>query len=159
MIYSITCKRCKTVFESAGPAAKYCPECKQLRKQEQNQSYRTQQKKAKRIEIISGLDDKLEDLHAAGKTYAEAQREETIEKYARITIKEPPEVPAESEANMSMDPATRKALIRAQAKLEVLVEFFRAKGSDTIEFPGRVISEVVAALSEAVEEPEDEHID
>lgn len=182
------CHACGATFEAEGRYAKFCPECRKLQSKRKKHDYyvrqramaqgkteeeiRAEDEKAERLKANTGsLDSRLRECHAAGKSYAEAQRAETIEAFARVAPLEPSEPreaiepqevsepPVESEANMSMDPATRKALIRAQAKLEVLVEFFRADGSDTIEFPGRVISEVVAALSEAVEEPEDERDD
>ena len=184
---TVICQGCGVEFQTMGRYAKFCPDCRKMQSRRKKHDYyvrqramaqgkteeeiRAEDEKAERLKANAGsLDSKLRECHDNGQSYAEAQRAETIEAFARVTAPEPsepreaiesqevpgaPEVPAGNEANMSMDPATKKALIRAQAKLEVLVEFFRAEGSDTIEFPGRVISEVVAALSEAVEEPEE----
>lgn len=83
-----TCIKCGAQFESKGPA-KYCLACRM-------KGYANYKHKPKTVSEISlesqdlkdGLDKKLDDLHAAGTTYAEDQKAKTLAGIPKIEVPE-----------------------------------------------------------------------
>ena len=83
-----TCIKCGAQFESKGPA-KYCLACRM-------KGYANYKHKPKTVSEISlettdlkdDLDKKLDDLHAAGTTYAAAQKAETLANIPKIEVPE-----------------------------------------------------------------------
>lgn len=83
-----TCIKCGAQFESKGPA-KYCLACRM-------KGYANYKHKPKTVSEISlnntdlkdDLDKKLDDLHAAGTTYAAAQKAETLAGIPKIEVPE-----------------------------------------------------------------------
>ena len=118
------------------------------------------QKKAEEAKNKVTLEDKLKDLKASGKTYAEAQRAETIERWARVEIPAGMEAssPFEESAKPAEDrPATEPERRRNMSKhiMSSSVREFLAelKGALTvIASNDDVFGQTIAAYAERVEE-------
>ena len=100
------------------------------------------------------LDKKLDELKASGKTYAEAQRAETIERWARIEVPSPFEKPVEpAEDRPATEPERRRNVskhIMSSSVREFLAEL---KGALTvIASNDDVFGQAIAAYAERVEE-------
>lgn len=89
-----TCPVCGKEFETSRGARKFCSDdCfKQSRKEyDRLQKRKTYEKKLEvqsAAPVSSSVDKRLRSCHAAGQTYAQAQRAETIEKFARVEVPE-----------------------------------------------------------------------
>lgn len=162
-----TCPVCGKEFETSRGARKFCSdECfKQYRKEyDRLQKRKTYEKK---LEVQSppqggsSVDKRLRSCHAAGQTYAQAQRAETIEKFARVEVPEAfqvitaetPEQPA-GRREMFFSKEEREALIRIEAQVETLKAFFEVEGASTgQDYPtvilGRILEQVKGLMSEA----------
>lgn len=114
------------------------------------------------VERATKLDRKLEELHAAGQTYAEAQRAETIEKFARVEVPEAfqvltaetPEKPAK-EKIMFLSREEREVLIRIQVQVETLQEYFKFEREATgMDYPGVVLGKVLEQVTQLLGEGE-----
>lgn len=120
----------------------------------------SKQKKAEEAKNKVTLEDKLKGLRASGKTYAEAQRAETIERWARVEIPAGMEVPSpfEKPAKPAEDrPATEPERRRNMSKhiMSSSVREFLAelKGALTvIASNDDVFGQAIAAYAERVEE-------
>lgn len=102
------------------------------------------------------LDKKLDELKASGKTYAEAQRAETIERWARVEIPARMEAPnpfEEAEDRPATEPERRSRMskhIMSSSVREFLAEL---KGALTvIASNDDVFGQTIAAYAEKVEE-------
>lgn len=107
-----TCLICGKAFEGS-TSQKYCSkECKAAgikRQKHEHYLYTKALASGRTVEEVKAadegreipkrsLDKKLDELKASGKTYAEAQRAETIERWARVEIPAGMEVPTIIEA-------------------------------------------------------------
>ena len=83
------CPVCGKEFET-NRSRKFCSdECFKLSRRDYNRQYDLKRKQAKApTSERAGVDERLKSCHAAGQTYAEAQRAETIEKFARVEVPE-----------------------------------------------------------------------
>lgn len=162
----VVCLNCGQPFETTAARAVYCsPECRKAAMK----STKPKRRKTEQAEPKKSLDEKLKELEANGTTYSQAQQAETIERFARVEVPDVHMAPLESFARVDIPEAyiqkaevpeilpveieratmnieTRIALIKAQAKLEVLLELFKTE--DGIDMPGKVIGEVIVLLSE-----------
>ena len=98
----IKCERCGVVFPALRQKRRkprFCPDCRAIRKREwarahyeEEKSRRNIQKQeaesAKPVNRYKNLDEHIRALKASGDTYAEDQRRQTVEKYARLNIEE-----------------------------------------------------------------------
>lgn len=120
----------------------------------------SKQKKAEEAKNKVTLEDKLKDLRASGKTYAEAQRAETIERWARVEIPAGMEVPnpfeepaTPAEDRPATEPERRNRMskhIMSSSVREFLAEL---KGALTvIASNDDVFGQTIAAYAERVEE-------
>ena len=89
----VVCARCKKRFIAKTPNAKYCEPCRPFARAEINKNRPElesveylRERGEKIMRKYKGLDDKVKKLKAEGKTYAEAQKQDTINKYAHIEI-------------------------------------------------------------------------
>lgn len=152
---TLVCPVCGKTFDTTASRKVYCSAaCVKLARLQREQPPKPEPEEVKEIfgDPLQGLDEKLAALHAAGTTYSQAQQADTIRQFARVEVPdafriETPEQPVMIVKEQSMTNEMKLELIKAQAKLEVLVEYFRGDG---IEFPGKVIGEVVAQLSELI---------
>lgn len=121
----------------------------------------SKQKKAEETKNKVTLEGKLKGLRASGKTYAEAQRAETIEKFARVEV---PEAFKELTAETPEQPARRRkvflskeerdALVRIEAQVETLQAFFKAENSDYLDYPGVVLGRILEQVKGLLEADE-----
>lgn len=120
----------------------------------------SKQKKAEEAKNKVTLEDKLKGLRASGKTYAEAQRAETIERWARVEIPAGMEVPnpfeelaKPAEDRPATEPERRRNMskhIMSSSVREFLAEL---KGALTvIASNDDVFGQTIAAYAERVEE-------
>lgn len=161
------CPVCGKEFEPNKGSRKYCSdECfRQYRREyDKQQKRKTYEKKLESQSPPPGgssVDKRLRSCHAAGKTYAQAQRAETIEKFARVEVPEAfqvitaetPEQPAGRKV-MFFSKEEREALIRIEAQVETLKAFFEVEGASTgQDYPtvilGRILEQVKGLMSEA----------
>ena len=162
------CQLCGREFEDYSPRAKYCPECRTTAYRKKHKEYLTGYTPApKEPEAPKRtLDDKLEELRANGQSYADAQRAETIEVFARVTPSEPsepreaiepqekPAAPAERSRKMYLSAKEREALVKVQVEAEILMEYFKAPESDVMEFPGIILGKIAEQVGELLKEEE-----
>ena len=170
-----TCLICGKEFEGS-TSQKYCSaECKAAgikRQKHEHYLYTKALASGRTVEEVKAadegrevpkrsLDKKLDELKASGKTYAQAQRAETIEKFARVEVPEAfqvitaetPEQPA-GRGVMFFSKEEREALIRIEAQVETLKAFFEVAGASTgQDYPtvilGRILEQVKGLMSEA----------
>lgn len=157
-----TCPICGKEFE-ANTSRKFCSdECFRIGRRDYNRQYDLKRKQAKvPTSERAGVDERLRSCHAAGQTYAQAQRAETIEKFARVEVPEAfqvitaetPEQPAGRKV-MFFSKEEREALIRIEAQVETLKAFFEVEGASTgQDYPmvilGRILEQVKGLMSEA----------
>lgn len=170
-----TCLICGKEFEGS-TSQKYCSkECKAAgikRQKHEHYLYTKALASGRTVEEVKAadegreipkrsLDKKLDELKACGKTYAEAQRAETIENFARVEVPEAfmtqtvetPEQPA-GRKEMFFSKEEREALIRIEAQVETLKAFFEVEGASTGQnYPtvilGRILEQVKGLMSEA----------
>lgn len=119
----------------------------------------SKQKKAEEAKNKVTLEDKLKGLRASGKTYAEAQRAETIERWARVEIPagmevpDPFEEPGKPADRPATEPERRNRMskhIMSSSVREFLAEL---KGALTvIASNDDVFGQTIAAYAERVEE-------
>lgn len=159
-----TCPVCGKEFESERGPRKFCSdECfRKARREYDRQIKRKRAEAIKSVPVTSertGVDEKLRSCHAAGQTYAQAQRAETIERFARVEVPEAfqvitaetPEQPAGRKV-MFFSKEEREALIRIEAQVEVLQDYFKTV-DDGMDYPGivlgRILEQVKGLMSEA----------
>ena len=83
-----TCIKCGAQFESKGPA-KYCLACRMKGYANYKHKPKTvSEAPANTLDLKDDLDKKLDDLHAAGTTYAAAQKAETLANIPKIEVPE-----------------------------------------------------------------------
>ena len=89
----VVCQRCGAefaVWQNVAWKAKHCPDCREAankeRAREQNKKRRAKRAAEGKPMKYSNLDEHIRALHAAGTTYAEEQKRDTVEKYARINL-------------------------------------------------------------------------
>lgn len=155
-----TCPVCGKEFETSRGARKFCSdECfRQYRREyDKLQKRKTYEKKLEvqsAAPVSSSVDKRLRSCHAAGQTYAQAQRAETIEKFARVEVPEAFQVIATETGRkvMFFSKEEREALIRIEAQVEVLQEYFKTV-DDGIDYPGivlgRILEQVKGLMGEA----------
>lgn len=87
------CARCKKKFIAKTPNAKYCEPCRPFARSDYNknrpelESVEFLKERGEKIMAkYKGLDDKVKKLKQEGISYAEAQKKDTIAKYARIEM-------------------------------------------------------------------------
>lgn len=159
------CPVCGKEFEPNRGSRKYCSdECfRQYRREyDRLQKRKTYEKKLvtqSPAPVSSSVDKRLRSCHAAGQTYAQAQRAETIEKFARVEVPEAfmtqtvetPEQPAGRKV-MFFSKEEREALIRIEAQVEVLQDYFKTV-DDGMDYPGivlgRILEQVKGLMGEA----------
>lgn len=137
-----------------------CDKCKKKREGCQARCFEVKAADEGREIPKRSLDKKLDELKASGKTYAEAQRAETIERWARVEIPAGMEVPSpfEEPAKPAEDrPATEPERRRNVSKhiMSSSVREFLAelKGALTvIASNDDVFGQAIAAYAERVEE-------
>lgn len=159
------CLVCGKEFESGRGAKKFCSdECFRKHRREYNRLYeenRRQERALKEAPVTSehtGVDEKLRACHEAGQTYAEAQKAETIEKFARVEVPEAfmmqtvetPERPARRK-KMYLSSEEREALIRIEAQAETLQAFFRSIDGDKLDYPGVVLGRILEQIKTLLE--------
>ena len=161
------CPVCGKEFEPNRGSRKYCSdECfRQYRREyDRLQKRKTYEKKLvtqSPAPVSSSVDKRLRSCHVAGQTYAQAQRAETIEKFARVEVPEAfmtqtvetPEQPAGRKV-MFFSKEEREALIRIEAQVETLKAFFEVEGASTgQDYPtvilGRILEQVKGLMGEA----------
>lgn len=106
------------------------------------------------------LDKKLDELKASGKTYAEAQRAETIERWARIEVPAGMEVPSPfeepakpAEDRPATEPERRRNMSKHIMSSSVREFLSELKGALTvIASNDDVFGQTIAAYAERVEE-------
>lgn len=169
-----TCLICGKEFEGS-TSQKYCSkECKAAgikRQKHEHYLYTKALASGRTVEEVKAadegreipkrsLDKKLDELKASGKTYAEAQRAETIERWARIEIPAGIEVPSPfeepakpAEDRPATEPERRNRMskhIMSSSVREFLAEL---KGALTvIASNDDVFGQTIAAYAERVEE-------
>lgn len=152
------CQLCGREFEDYSPRAKYCPECRTTAYRKKHKEYLTGYTPAPKEPEApkKTLDDKLEELRANGQSYADAQRAETIEAFARVTPSEPsePAAPAERSRKMYLSAKEREALVKVQVEAEILMEYFKAPESDVMDFPCIVLGRIAEQVGELLKEDE-----
>lgn len=158
-----TCLICGKEFEGS-TSQKYCSrECKAIGIKRQKHEHYLHTKalaSGRTVEEVKAadegrkipkrsLDKKLDELKASGKTYAEAQRAETIERWARIEVPSP----FEAEDRPATEPERRNKMskhIMSSSVREFLAEL---KGALTvIASNDDVFGQTIAAYAERVEE-------
>lgn len=161
------CPVCGKEFKAERGQRKFCSdECfRKARREYDRQIKRKRAEAQKGVPVTSehtGVDEKLRSCHAAGQTYAQAQRAETIEKFARVEVPEAfmtqtaetPEKPAK-EKIMFLSREEREALIRIQVQVETLQEFFKCEGLETgMDYPSTVLGRVLAQVTQLLGEGE-----
>ena len=94
------CERCGALFPVLRKVAhrtRFCPDCRVIRKKEWMKDYGETRKSlrkiqkqeaeaAKPVKKYKNLDEHIRALKTSGESYAEDQRRQTIEKYARLNI-------------------------------------------------------------------------
>lgn len=170
---TVICQGCGVEFQTMGRYAKFCPDCRKMQSRRKKHDYyvrqramaqgkteeeiRAEDEKVERLKANAGsLDSKLRECHANGQSYAEAQRAETIEAFARVTAPEPsePEAPAERSRKMYLSAKEREALVKVQTEAEVLMEYFKAPEGDSLDYPGIILGRIAEQVGELLKEAE-----
>lgn len=91
--HQVRCGHCGTVFEGKTPNVKYCPECRPFMRQlqvRQHQEAKSKRRELERVQRVmkkyKGLDEAVRKCKEQGISYADAQKQKTLEMYARVKI-------------------------------------------------------------------------